>query len=1056
MSLPKLTIIPAGAGSGKTHTLQTTLAGWVEKGWVAPDRIVAVTFTEAAAGELRDRIRAQLVRQGRLEDALKLDRAYISTIHGFGLRVLGEFAFEAGISPVPRLLSEDEEAILIRTALAATSRAEEVMGDLSAYGYAYDFNSEKGAEDQFKDRVLQLIGKLRSIGRLEEDQAITTHALQMVGELYGPTKSAQLLQRALKGAVEALLGAFPDGVEGHFPGNKSATEAFHGNFAALRKASRPGQLDQDWGLWQSLCDLRLSKRGSKTPDGYDDLACQVMEAAAELPCHPGPLAQALRHVEALLGASQDSLNNYARGKQEKGLVDYTDMLAVSQRLLSERPDVLGELRGRVDCLVIDEFQDTNPLQFALLWSLFAAGVPAVIVGDLKQAIMGFQNADARLLENLTLQNAGSSAPLTENWRSTPPVMNWVNRIGEGLFGAAYTKLTPRAEFASTQSPLEAIHFQERPEYGKAAISARHTALRIGELLADENQKVYDKHTRVARRMQGGDVAVLCPNWSRLEKYAEALRALGIKTRIQEDGWFESRAVQIALHALSYLADPSDRHAALYLAVTELGSYDLQSAVQELLDGGTLADPVLAKLDRLPGGSPDATVSEQLCAVLEALDLYGVCSLWPGAASARANLLRLQGEAREFMAANLDALASGRYYGSGLQTFLAWVRGKAERDNKQPLPRVLDEQAVVLTTWHSSKGREWPVVAVCAADVAVAPRFPEIGVMYEDFDDLASVLEKARVEVSPAFVAPATRTQFEAPLLDPAREGALRLLYVALTRAREKVILECHSYQKPEAVTYWTILQQATGLEIVGNKMAVLGEEFDCRVVPTTKHSPAEFEEPPAALQESLARIGRRAIRAGSVTAAATPEAVAPSSLHGEAAEVAADVMLEKYGEPFPADLGVRGFERGTLLHRSFEVAGGDRDKLQLVADSLGVPVSGEGLEAIGAAVISFEKWLQARLKPVQVRSEVPFLAQDTAGSVLAGSIDLLVETAEGFWIVDHKSDQSDDLAGLFAFYRPQLQCYGDAVRSLLPGKEQLGIVVNWVSHGKVSVMGLPS
>src|SRR5512143_3499650 len=132
MSIPTLTIIPAGAGSGKTYTIQTKLAEWIMSGEVDPGKIVAVTFTEAAAAELKGRIEGQLVKLGRLEDALRLDHAYISTIHGFGLRILKEFAFDAGISPQLRLLSEDEEKILIRLALSRTDRADEIAGKLTS------------------------------------------------------------------------------------------------------------------------------------------------------------------------------------------------------------------------------------------------------------------------------------------------------------------------------------------------------------------------------------------------------------------------------------------------------------------------------------------------------------------------------------------------------------------------------------------------------------------------------------------------------------------------------------------------------------------------------------------------------------------------------------------------------------------------------------------------------------------------------------------------------------------------------------------------------------
>ena len=111
-------------GLGENYTIQQQLGDWVRDGLIAPERIVAVTFTEAAAAELRERISAKLLAMGRAEDALRLDQAYISTIHGFGLRVLTEFAFEAGSSPQPRLLNEDEKNALIRLALSRTDKAE--------------------------------------------------------------------------------------------------------------------------------------------------------------------------------------------------------------------------------------------------------------------------------------------------------------------------------------------------------------------------------------------------------------------------------------------------------------------------------------------------------------------------------------------------------------------------------------------------------------------------------------------------------------------------------------------------------------------------------------------------------------------------------------------------------------------------------------------------------------------------------------------------------------------------------------------------------------------
>jgi ATP-dependent exoDNAse (exonuclease V) beta subunit len=207
MTIPRLTVIPAGAGSGKTYRIQTQLADWVVKGLVAPERILAVTFTEAAASELKERIRFELVDRDRIEDALKLEESYISTIHGFGLRVLTEFAFEGGISPSPRLLNDDEQGFLIRRTLAKTGKADAVAINLRKFGYRYDPVNKTGAEDVFLGTLLSLIDRLRSLGR--KGKIPRWSPGRGDSGVYGPG-NADALNRALHGAVGRLLSGSGD------------------------------------------------------------------------------------------------------------------------------------------------------------------------------------------------------------------------------------------------------------------------------------------------------------------------------------------------------------------------------------------------------------------------------------------------------------------------------------------------------------------------------------------------------------------------------------------------------------------------------------------------------------------------------------------------------------------------------------------------------------------------------------------------------------------------------------------------------------------------------
>jgi ATP-dependent helicase/nuclease subunit A len=130
-----LTLVPAGAGSGKTHRIEQELAGLVETGQVGASRILAVTFAESAAAELRGRIRGELMRRGRIEDALAIDRAYVGTIHALGQRLLTEHAFAAGRNPDARLVTESERDLLIRREVGRSAALLPIISDLERFGY---------------------------------------------------------------------------------------------------------------------------------------------------------------------------------------------------------------------------------------------------------------------------------------------------------------------------------------------------------------------------------------------------------------------------------------------------------------------------------------------------------------------------------------------------------------------------------------------------------------------------------------------------------------------------------------------------------------------------------------------------------------------------------------------------------------------------------------------------------------------------------------------------------------------------------------------------------
>ena len=1045
---PPLIIVPASAGSGKTHYIQETLAHEIKENGLAPEKIVAVTFTEAAAAELRGRIRGALVKAGMLDQALLLDQAYISTIHGFGLRILTEYAFDAGISPTPRMLNEDEQAMLSSRSLASSDHACGMMEHLDRYGYKFDFNSKKTPEDNFKESLLKFIAILRTIGRDAGGEGFVPWAELKIRELYGETRAAEHLKDALLSAVHSLLQRFPNNMADICTFGTTVEPKVRQNYRDLKAAAKGDPLDTDWKLWNNLRKLHVYKSKSPYPAGYDDLANDVIAAAEALPLHPGPLNDALEHARSLILSAAEALHHYSAHKTGRGLVDFTDMLSQAHRLLCGNPKVMSSFRERVSCLVIDEFQDTNPLQFAMLWALTRQGVPTIVVGDLKQAIMGFQGADARLMGQLIERNPADIKPLGSNYRSSKELMEWINSISSGLFGRGYADLTPEAKFTSRLTPLEVVQTGEKSL--KDDVLASHTVARLHALLNDETQYVYDKKIKAHRRLRGGDIAIISPWNKRLQHYAAALRGAGIRCRLEQEGWLESDAVRLACYGLNYAADPDDAHAALYLAVAGPGSHMLQTALDELVGGRDLADPFLAQLKELHAVSADMPIDDVLERVLAILNLYGRGDDDVDPLQTRANLLRLQQECRDFRSANRDAMACGGYYGADAKTFLAWLKGRAKRENGQPEPAVIDENAVQLTSWHKSKGKEWPVVVVCATDISYDPRLPSTRVTYGSFDDLDALLDQAKVEFFPDFVAAETQASFEGALAAECHDGAMRLLYVALTRAREKIILEWPDYQSAKEVnSYWKLLVSSAGLELHGNKMRVGGKQFDCRVNAAGKE-PWSIE--PAASDGIATRFGRPALLAGDLPTSLTPEMVIPSSLHGADVSALPLVRTVSYAGPLSCDLsGMGAGERGTLLHRAFEVLSGYPERREFLAEAVAFPLAEEQAERIAAAVTSFDVWLQSEFRSMGVVTELPFLVTDDRGSVVSGLIDMVVETPEGLWVIDHKSDQTEDRAERFGYYQPQLQAYVAALRKARPEQAILGMGVNWISYGQVTL-----
>jgi ATP-dependent exoDNAse (exonuclease V) beta subunit len=185
----------------------------------------------------------------------------------------------------------------------------------------------------------------------------------------------------------------------------------------------------------------------------------------------------------------------------------------------------------------------------------------------------------------------------------------------------------------------------------------------------------------------------------------------------------------------------------------------------------------------------------------------------------------------------------------------------------------------------------------------------------------------------------------------------------------------------------------------------------------------------------------------------TPEANTPSSMKNHEAVDLPELKLStySYADNLLVDFDLNEADRGTLIHRCYEVLEfcPDRESLSNACD---FEFTSEQEQGLRHQVAKFNSWLNKTLSPISCAAEIPFLTQNEAGSVISGIIDLVVETEEGFWIIDHKSDRTDDRKGRFAQYMQQLDAYATAIKKARPEKPVLGVGINWASFGEVMLM----
>ena len=1118
-------LVSAGAGSGKTRVLTERLLSYLtdKDDPKDIDSFLVITFTRAAAGELKGRIMAEITaaaaadpsnRRLRRQSAL-LRRAHIDTIHGFCTDLLRRYGHTLGLVPDFRIVEDDRAEQMKAAALERVMEKHYAAPDEYPGFLALADTVGEGQDDgQLSALVLELHKKMQCHARPRRwadgvvellrapasDMAGTIWGKELMGELartadYWAAEMERVL--ALMSGDEKLRKAYGECIE-------SAAETLRGFSRALAlgwDAARE-RLPIRFKGFKRLKDEDKSELSDYVTSRRDDCkkACLKMKDALLKSSAETLADMALTHdaMEALLRLTIDFDEEYDKSKKRASMLDFSDLEHLAVRLLTEEDGSPGplaaQIAGQYTEIMVDEYQDVSRVQEALFTAVSKAGKNLFFVGDVKQAIYRFRLADPGIFTEkydayADFGRAAEGEPrrilLSENFRSRREIIDGVNAVFSACmskelgdvdyddaaalrFGAKYYPGEGEKPELMLLAAPTAAEGEEAPgllEYEAAAVARRIEELVRSRMIVTTKDGPREIEYRdvaiLLRKVRDGVAAV----------FRRALVHRGIPVAAARGGeFFDSPEVSAVLDLLTIVDNPhqdvpliaalrspcfgfsADALSAIRTADRKSDFYD---ALRRRAEDDEKCRAFLARLDALRAVAPDIGCAELVWQIINEFDLLAVAGVTEDGEQRRNNLLQLVSLSEEFEATGWR----------GLHRFVLWLRRLAEgRQEKDAAPG----EGVQIMTVHKSKGLEFPVVFLCnlqrqfntkelGARVLVHPELG-LGATITDLDRRVSYSSPAQ-------------TAIRARLSREMRSEQMRLLYVAMTRAKERLFMSA-CVRNPAKTVAELRMQARTPLaaDLLGGANSPLvwlllacladGEEHLRLTIADgpqaeEEHSGAEEREIPAdeAFRAELER--KLAFRYPHAEAESLPSKVTATELkdRAETDEDAASIAPRRarsFRMPDFAreDKPLSGAARGTATHlvlqyMDFAQTGSEeavRTEIErmraarYLSDREAVAVDAQAIVKLFASPLG-RRMLGAETLRREFKFSLLCPADELLGAaaddevLLQGVVDCCFEEDGELVIVDYKTDAvrtEEQLAERRALYAPQLRAYAKA------------------------------
>jgi ATP-dependent exoDNAse (exonuclease V) beta subunit len=1104
-------VVEAAAGTGKTTELVHRMVAAIQGGHARLEHVVAVTFTEAAAGELKLRLRGELERARqapgcsaedalRLRDALRqLEAARIGTIHAFCSELLREHPVEAGVDPLFQVAPDDVSGVLFGRAFGRWFEAQ-LQSPGAGVRRILRRRSRTGGPRAILESAARELVEWRDFGApwgrvpFERDREIDALMadLAALGPEPMPANERDFLGRSLHeiasfvdhvGRREALRGRDYDGLEAELG---ELARAKHWRWKGWVRPNESARLDR-----RARRDAAKARLDRFVRDAGADLAPTLRDDLWPV------------------------VEEYERLKARAGCLDFLDLLRHARDLVRRDATVRAELQQKTTHVFVDEFQDTDPLQAEILL-LLAADDPRetdwrrarpspgklFLVGDPKQSIYRFRRADVTLYESVKRQVEAAGAAvlhLTVSFRSVPSIQQAVNaafaRRMDGATGQArYVPLEPSRTDVDGQPSLVALPVP-RP-YGdfRTIVNFRIEDSLPDAVAAFVHWLVAESGWTVTEREHPGQRVAVAPrhvcllfrrmrSWNEdvTRPYVRALEARQLRHVLVGGSSFHKREEVSALRtALAAIERPDD---ALAVFATLRGPFFALGdgpllAYRAALGGDRLGvlHPFRAPPPDLPPGLAEVRdalavlrelhvnrnrrpFAETVARLLKAVRAHAGLAIWPTGEQALANVTRLMDLARR----------AERRGVTSFRAFVDLLEHDAERGDAGEAPIVEDgTEGVRIMTVHRAKGLEFPVVILADLTAKGTPDEPWRWI------DAARGLCALRL----AGAAPPDLVAHADDELAREEEEAVRLLYVAATRARDLLVVPAVG-DAPQPESWLAPLDPVVYPELDRARMPetktpagcppldgdCVAERPDDVLRPPTSVAPGlhrpqagdhgvvwwapgaltlTVEENVGLKQKKLLEVdesgkrseaGTRAHAAWQAERAGRRERAAVASIrvttateHALASAAPVDVAVERVGVSRTRPHGKRF---GTLFHATLAAVdlGATPDDVAEVAgiEARLLGATGDEVEAVVACVTAAlaHPLLRRAGRAPRLARETPLALRMDDGTLVEGVVDAAFEEPDGWTVVDFKTDV--ELSGRLEEYRRQVDLYARAI-----------------------------